>query len=86
MSIPSPTDKLTDIQQFALSLLQTQLVTVHWVMSFLGKASFCANGHSQLQRLCHVIQSDMLTVYHSPIHLFSCSLFLFRFTSTGVVI
>ena len=35
-------------------------------MSFLGKASFCANGHSQLQRLCHVIQSDLLTVNHPP--------------------
>ena len=40
-------------------------------MSLLGKANFCANGHSQLWRVCHVIQSDMLTVYHSPIHLFS---------------
>ena len=40
-------------------------------MSFLGKANFCTNGHSQLQCLCHVIQSDMLSVYHSPTHLFS---------------
>ena len=40
-------------------------------MSFLGKANFCTNGHSQLQRLCHVIQSDMLSVYHSPTQLFS---------------
>ena len=51
-------DKLTDIQQFAFSLLQS-------------KANFCANDHSQLQRLCHVIQSGMLTVYHSHAHLFS---------------
>ena len=40
-------------------------------MSFLGKANFCANDHSQLWRLCLVIQSDMLTVYHSLTHLFS---------------
>ena len=40
-------------------------------MSFLGKDNFCANGHSQLWRLCCVIQSDMLTIYHSPAHLFS---------------
>ena len=40
-------------------------------MSFLGKANFCTNGHSQLWQLCHVIQSDMLTVCHSPTHLFS---------------
>ena len=46
-------------------------------MSFLGKANFCDNGHSQLQRLCCVIQSDMLTVYHSPIHLFSPIYFSF---------
>ena len=40
-------------------------------MPFLGKVNFCANGHSQLWRLCCVIQSDMLTVYQSPTHLFS---------------
>ena len=39
---------------------------------------FCANGYSQLWRLCCVIQSDMLTVHHSLTHLFfpvhfSCS-------------
>ena len=71
MSVSLPSDKLTDIQQLALSLLQTKPVTVYWVMSFLGKANFCANGHSQLQRFCHVIQSHMLTVYHSRTHLFS---------------
>ena len=40
-------------------------------MSFLGKANFCTNGHSQLWHLCRVIQSDMLSVYHSPTQLFS---------------
>ena len=39
-------------------------------MSFLSKATFCANGHVQLCQLCHVIWSDMLKVYHSPTCLF----------------
>ena len=46
-------------------------------MSFLGKANFCANDHSQLWHLCHVIQSDMLSVYHSPTQLFLCVHFSF---------
>ena len=66
-----PPDKLADIQQLALSLLQNQHVTVYRVMAFSGKANFCTNGHSQLWPLCHVIQSDMLHVDHSPTHLFS---------------
>ena len=52
-------------------------MTVHRVMSFLGKANFCINGHSQLQHLCHVIQSNMLHVNHSPNHLLSCVHFSF---------
>ena len=71
MSVSLPPDKLADIQQLAVSLLHTPHVTVHKVMSFLGKASFCTNAHSQLHHLCHVIQSDMLSVYHSPMQLFS---------------
>ena len=71
MSVSLPLDKLAEIQQLALALLWTPHVTVHKVMSFLGKANFCTNGHSQLRCLCHVIQSDMLSVYHSPIQLFS---------------
>ena len=71
MSVFLPPDKLADIQQLSLSLLQTTHVTVHKVMSFLGKASFCTNGHSQLHCLCCVIQSDVLSVYHSPMQLFS---------------
>ena len=67
-----PLDKLADIQQPALSLLSTPLVTVCKIMSFLGKANFCTNGHSQLRHLCCVIQSDMLSVYHSPTQLFLC--------------
>ena len=31
---------------------------------------FCVNEHAQLDRLCHIIQSNMLNVYHSPAHLF----------------
>ena len=77
MSVSLPPDKLAAIQQLAFSLLQTHPVTDCWVMSFLGKANFCANGHSQLQRLCCVIQCDMLTVYHSPTHLFSPIHFFF---------
>ena len=71
MSVSLPPDKLADIQQLAVSLLWTPHVTVHRVMSFLGKANFCTNGHSQLCCLCHVVQSDMLSVYHSPTQLFS---------------
>ena len=72
MSVSLPSDNLADIQQLALSVLQTQHVTVCRVMFFLGKANYCTNGHSQLQCLCHVIQSDMLHVSHSPTDLFSC--------------
>ena len=71
LSVSLPPDKLADIRQLVLSLLQTQPITVHWVMSFLGKANFCAIGHSPLQRLCCVIRSDMLNVYHSATPLFS---------------
>ena len=46
------------------------MFTVCKVMSFLGKANICTNGHSQLRRLSCVIQSDMLSVYHSPSQLF----------------
>ena len=71
MSVSLPDDTLADIQQLALSLLQTTHVTVCKVMSFLGKAKFCTNGQSKLHHLCCVIQSDMLNVYHSPTQLFS---------------
>ena len=70
MSVSLPPDKFADIQQLALSLMCTPHVTVQKVMSFLGKANFCTNGHSQLCCLCCIIQSDMLSVYHSPTQLF----------------
>ena len=86
MSVSLPPEKLADIQQLALSLLQTPHVTGCKVMSFLGKANFCTNGHSQLWQLCHVIQSDMLSVYHSPTQLFSCvHFFPYPFMATGTV-
>ena len=72
MSVSLPPDQVADIQQLPLSLLQNKHVTVCRVMSFLGKATFCTSGHSQLQCLCHIIQSEMLHDYHSPTHLFSC--------------
>ena len=40
MSVSLPPDKLVDIQQLTLSLLQSQYVTVCRVMSLLGKANF----------------------------------------------
>ena len=86
MSVSLPPDKLADIQQLALSLLQTTHVTVRKVMSFLVKANICTNVHSQLWHLCHVIQSDMLSVYHSPTQLFlHVHFFSFLFMSTGTV-
>ena len=48
MSVSLPPGKLADIQQLALSLLWTPHVTVRGVMSSLGKANFCTNGHSHL--------------------------------------
>ena len=72
MSVSLTHGKFADILWLALSFLWTQHVIVCMVKSFLGKANFCINGHSQLWCLCHVIQSDMLHVYHSPTHFFSC--------------
>ena len=71
MSVSLPPDKLADIHQLALSLLQTPHVTVHGVMSFLGKANFCTNGHSQTAMLmpCH-------SEWHAVCLSFSTQLFL----------
>ena len=71
MSVSLPPDKLAGIQQLSLSLLQNEHVTACKVLSFLGKAILCTNGHFQLWQLCQVIQSDMFHVCYSPLHLFS---------------
>ena len=44
-------------------------------LCLLGKANTCANRHAQLCCFCHGIQSDMLTIYHSPAYLL-CTLLL----------
>ena len=66
MSLTS--DKLLEIQQLAQSLLQKQPVTVHLIMTVLGKTTFCENGHAQICQWCCVIWNDMFTVnvYHCP--------------------
>ena len=76
MLVSQTSDKLLEIQQFAHSLLQMQSVTFCQVISFLGKNTFCANGHAKIYQLYHVINSDMLNVYHSLILLFFFHLFL----------
>ena len=91
MSLSWLPDKIADILQLTLSLLQTRPVTVHQVMSFLEKANFCANGHSQLWRLCHVMESDMLTVYdfpycHLPICVIRCFTLFLAISSTFEVV
>ena len=48
LSVSLLSDKPLDVQQFAHSLLQRQPVTVHHVMFFWSKTTFCANGHAQL--------------------------------------
>ena len=65
--VSCPPDKLAYIQQLALSLLYTEHIMLYQVMSFSGKVNFYASGHSQLQQLCHAIQSDMLTVIILPL-------------------
>ena len=77
MSVSLPADKLIEIQQFAHALLQRQPIMVCPMISLLGKTTFYATGYVQLCQLCHIIQSDMLNVSHSPTHV--CSLFTFLF-------
>ena len=76
MSVSLPSDKLADIQQLALSFLQTQPVTVCQVISFLVKANFYANGHCQTTVIvsCHL---ESFNCYHSPTPLFSSVYFFF---------
>ena len=74
MFISLPSDKLIETQQLAHALLQRQPVTVHQVMSLLGKTTLCAIEHAHLCWLCHVIQSGILNVYYSPAHFFLSTL------------
>ena len=70
MFVSLPNHKHIEIQRLAHALLQRQPVTIHQVMSFVGRTTFCANGPVQICQLCCVMQSEMLNVYHSPTHLF----------------
>ena len=74
--ISLPSAKLNEIQQLAHSLLNWQPVTGHQVVSFMGRTTFCANGHAQLCKLCYMVQRGMLK-NHSPTHLF---FFVFLFS------
>ena len=79
MSVLLPTDKLWEIQQLALTLLQMQTVIVCAIIPFRGGQLLC-HWTCRTSLLCCVIQSDMLTIYHSPAHLF-CT---FHFSFPGV--
>ena len=52
------------------ALLLKQPVTVHQVMPFLDKTTFFPVAINNVCLFCHVIQSDMLGVCHSPTQLF----------------
>ena len=71
--------KLLKIQYLAHSLLWTQPILVCQVISFLGKANFCANRHAQLCQLCCILESNLLNVCLSLIH-FS---FLYFFSNSA---
>ena len=70
MSISLPTNSLLEIHQLVL-LSCSYIPSGH---AYLGKTKFCANTHTQLCHLCHVIQINMLRVYHCPTYVF-CSLY-----------
>ena len=59
MSVSLLSGKHLGIQQLVHSLLSRQPVTVHLVVSFLDKTTFCVNGHAHLCQWCCVIQSDI---------------------------
>ena len=76
MSVSLPCDKLGDTEHFTLSLLWVQTVTICQIMSFLGNQFLCQWPLTTVAIVsCH--QGDMLTVYHSPTHLFSSVHFSF---------
>ena len=69
----SATGKLLKIKQLSFLCFSYSLLQFPSTSLFLGKTEFCANGHAQLWCLCHVIQREILAVYHCPAHL-SCTL------------
>ena len=78
MCVSMPSDKLNEIQQLAHSLLQTQPVTVCWVMSFWAKPIFMPMGNHKLTISAVVpCYSEVHATYLS----FCCSLiFSFHFS------
>ena len=64
MSVFLKADKILEIPQLALSLMQMQPVTVCEVMSFLGMTNFNVSGHQQLYHLCHVRAACLLFIIH----------------------
>ena len=61
MSVSLPSDKLSETAVVSI-FVESQPVTFFQVMSFLGKANYCANRHAQLCQLSCVIQINMLNV------------------------
>ena len=74
ISVSLPSAKFLEICQFAHVFSDTTCYSQSGHV-FLSKTNFCANGHWQLCQLCHVIDGDMLNVFHSPAHLFCCFYF-----------
>ena len=70
MFVSLSSNKPLEIQQLAHALFLRQPVTICQVFSILGKTTFCANGHSQLNQLCCVIQRNILNVSISLSQLF----------------
>ena len=79
MYVSLPSDKCCEIQHLPCAMLLRPAGVVPQVMFFLGKTTFCANGHAQLQWLCHFLLSKMLSVYHSLSHFFLLT-FLFQYS------
>ena len=87
MSISLTTDKLMEIHQFALSLVFMQSVS----LSGSGKCLFWAGPRFVPMRyaillLCHVSQSDMLTIYCPPYFLYSPPFFSRSISTSELVL
>ena len=79
MSASLPSEKPKKIQQFLHALLKRQCITVNQAVSSLGETCLLCHWICKHLPLCHVIQSDMLNVYHSPAHFFLFTL-LFQYS------